>query len=155
MCLLLSTQLLFGCTNHEQLPISGLTVTIDPSQREELFNTLHSFADKHSFDFTFTDYGTNGQRFLVDLLRKDIKVLAVDRPEAPEMIRIDFYDQSFAYTPSETTINITAELASDLKMFLNEIPNVLITASNTELTSYQRKGLIVLFRLARSGGIEY
>jgi hypothetical protein len=36
--------------NREQLPIRSLKITIDPSQRDELFEQLRKFADKHSFD---------------------------------------------------------------------------------------------------------
>jgi hypothetical protein len=137
VCMFLGISSLLGCLslkkaaevagdNREQLPIRSFTITIDPSQREDLFNQLHKFADKHSFEFAFTDYGTNGARFLVEMLRNDIAILAVDIPKAPTMVSISFYDQSFATPVAEETLDKIDDLASDLKSFISEIPNVTI-----------------------------
>ena len=119
----------FGCLadNLEQLPIRSLTLTIDPKQREELFDQLHRFGDKHGFEFTFTDYGTNGKRFLVELLRKDINVSAVDIPDTSNMVSIGFYNHSFTNPIDEKTIETVDELFTELKSLLGEIPNVTIT----------------------------
>ncbi len=119
----------FGCLadNLEQLPIRSLTLTIDPQQREELFDQLHRFGDKHGFEFTLTDYGTNGKRFLVELLRKDINVLAVDIPDTSNMVVIGFYNHSFTNPVDEKTIETIDELFTELQSLLGEIPNVTIT----------------------------
>jgi hypothetical protein len=118
-----------GCLGDtlEQLPIRSLTPTIDPKQREELFDQLHRFGDRHSFEFTFTDYGTNGKRFLVELLRKDINVLAVDIPDTSNMVSIRFYNHSFTNPVDEKTIETVDELFTELQSLLGEIPNVTIT----------------------------
>ena len=136
--LFLSIFLLFGCLsvkdiievagdNREQLPIRSLTITIDPSQREVLFNELRKFADSHDFEFMMTDYGTNGDRFLVELLGNQIKILAVDIYQAPTMVSISFYDQRRANPVSEETLNIIDDLATDLKTSISDIPNTTIT----------------------------
>jgi hypothetical protein len=113
--------------NREQLPIRSLTITIDPSQREVLFNELRKFADSHDFEFMMTDYGTNGDRFLVELLGNQIKILAVDIYQAPTMVSISFYDQRRANPVSEETLNIIDDLATDLKTSISDIPNTTIT----------------------------
>jgi hypothetical protein len=119
---------LFGCVgdNLEQLPIRSLTLTIDPKQREELFDQLHRFGDKHGFEFTFTDYGTSGNDFLVELLRKDINVFAVDIPDTSTIVSIRFYNHNFVMPVDEKTMETIDELSTELKILLNEIPNVII-----------------------------
>jgi len=135
--LFLSTFLLWGCLslkqivevagdNQEQLPIRSLTITIDPKQRQELFDQLRKFADKQGFKFLISDYGTGGENFLVEMLSNHIKILADDTPKAPTMIAIDFYDETRASPVSEETLKTIDRLASDLKIFINEIPNVTI-----------------------------
>src|SRR5919197_2096244 len=112
-CLSLKKAVEVAGDNREQLPIRSFTITIDPSQREELFAQLHKFADKHGLEFAFTDYGTNGARFLVEILGKDIKILAVDIPKAPTMVSIRFYDQSLATPVADETFHKIDDLASD------------------------------------------
>jgi regulator of replication initiation timing len=159
-CLLLGIPFLVGCSNQGQSPIRSLTITIEPSQREELFDQLRRFADKHSFEYLFTDYGTNGQRFTVELLRKDIKILAVDVYKATEMVDIDFYDQSFATKASEDTMTNIDELATDLKTFLNEIPNGILTEQRKSLRitldESQREELFAqMEKLAKEYSLEF
>ena len=128
---------LFGCLslkqivevagdNQEQLPIRSLTITIDPDHREELFDQFRKFAHKHDFEFMITDYGTGGERFLVEMLGNHIKILAVDISKAPTMIAINFYDQTRVTPVREETIKTIDNLASVLKTFISEIPNVTI-----------------------------
>lgn len=137
-CLFLSTFLLWGCLsvkqiievagdNREQLPIRWLTITIDPGRRGELFDQLQKFADKHGFEFLMSDFGTGGERFIIEMLGNHIKILAVNIPESSTMVSIRFYDQSRANPVSEETTKTIDELVSDLKTFISEIPNVTIT----------------------------
>src|SRR5687768_7322422 len=119
LCLLLGMLFLSGCSinmkrvaeiatdNREQLPIRSLTITIDTGQREELFDQLREFAEKHGFEFLISDYGTGGEHFMVEMLGNHIKIIAVDIPKAPTMISIDFYDQNLVTpVPKETIESI-------------------------------------------------
>jgi len=135
---LLATLLLLGCLsmkqiveiagdNREQLPIRSLTLTIDPSQRDELFDQLRKLADKHNFEFLKSEFGPSGERFIIEMLGNHIKILADDTPKAPTIIAIDFYDQTRGNSVSEETVKKIDRLVSDLRTFLNEIPNVTIT----------------------------
>jgi len=112
--------------NREQLPIRSLRITIDPSQREDFFEQLQKFADKHAFDFKLSDYGTGGANFLVEILSEDIEILAVDIPKAPEMISVRFYDRRRSTPVSEETMDVINELAIDLENYIMEIPEITI-----------------------------
>ena len=126
-CLFLSTLFLFGCFNQEQLPIRRLTITIEPSQRKELFSQLQKFAEKHGFEYMTSDYGTGGERFIVELLNEQIKILVVDVPEAPSLVSVRFYDQTLANPVSQETLEIIDGLLIELESFISEIPSVTVT----------------------------
>lgn len=99
-------------------------MTIDESRREELFNQLRKFADKHDFEFHLDFYDPDEKIFLVAMYRDDLKILADHAPNDPTMISIDFYERDPANpTPKETV----EDLFSDLKRFISEIPGVTIT----------------------------
>ena len=123
----------FGCIgfaeiakkgSEGQAPIRRLRIIIDVNRREELFAQLREYADKHNFDFYLTFYDRDKQIFLVEMVREDLEIQAVDATDAPTMIKLDFYDKNSMHpTPKETV----DELISDLKSFISNIPNVTLT----------------------------
>lgn len=135
----MSIPLLLGCIlnirqlvevagdSRGQLPIRSLRVTIDPSQREELFEQFHKFADKHDFEIVISDYGTGFESYLVEMLRDDIQIIAGHSRPDPELVSVGFYNQKRATPIPEETIETINELVVDLESFIMEIPNVTIT----------------------------
>jgi hypothetical protein len=108
-----------------QPPIKSLYVTIDASQRQELFEQMRRFADKHAFEYNLTDYGGQGKYFLVEIRGDNIKILANETSRDLTSFEISF----FAPSPNDPIPNekILDELVIDLKSFINEIPNVTIS----------------------------
>lgn len=123
-CLNMKPNIEKGLSNPGNPPIRRLRIMIDVHQREELFAQLREFANKHAFEFHLTFYDRDKTIFLVELYREDLQILAADVPEAPKRINLRFLDQNPATPTSEETVD---ELFSDLKSFLDEIPNVTIT----------------------------
>ena len=113
--------------NRGQLPIRSLRVTIDPSQREELFEQFRKFAEKHGFKIEISDYGTGGENYLIWMLRDNIKIIAGHSRPDPELVSVGFYEQNRATPIPEETIETIDELVVDLMSFINEIQNVTIT----------------------------
>lgn len=107
-----------------QLPIRSLILTIDKSQREELFDQLRQFAEKHGFEFQLTDFNTNGENFQFWMSREDITITAANVPPDPKLVFIDFDRKYPGYPVDEEEVD---QLLNDLKSFINEIPNVTIT----------------------------
>ena len=108
-----------------QAPMRTLRVTIDRTQRQELFDQLHNFADKHAFEYSVTDYGGQGKHFLVYILGESIKILTVEASSNLDMFSIGFYVPSPGDPlPNQQTVD---DLVVDLKSFISEIPNVRIT----------------------------
>lgn len=122
-CLVLKPSLKGFLTNGENLPIKTLRITINESQRQELFDHLQKFADKHALKFTLTFYDSNKKIFLVAIYGDGFHISATAIPNDPKSIRIFFYNEGSTPTPQETVDN----LFNDLKSSVSEIPNVTIT----------------------------
>ena len=86
MCLSLGVLLFtLGCNmldtvnNSRSLePIRRFRLTIDKSQREELFAQFQKFAEKHKFEIDITDFNTNGEYFQVWMSGDGIQIVASD-----------------------------------------------------------------------------
>ena len=104
-------------------PVKRLRVTIDESQRKELFTQFQKFADKHTFKYVFSDYGTT-DHFLVELWGENILITASDDPGNSRSVSIFFSGKYSGSTVADETVD---ELLIELKSFLSEIPNVTIT----------------------------
>jgi hypothetical protein len=123
---------LFACVGmtklagpSSQAPIRTLRVTINKDQRQELFDRLQEFANKHVFSYSLTDYGGQGKYFLVDIRGTNIKILAHESSRDLTMFDISFY----ALSPGDPLPEkqIVDDLVVDLKSFIGKIPNIGIT----------------------------
>ena len=107
-----------------QAPIRSITMIIDKAQREELFDELRGFAEKHKFQHELTDFNTNGENFQFWMARDDLRIIVGDVPPDPTLVDVDFYAKYPGYPVNEETVD---ELFDELKSLLSEIPNVTIT----------------------------
>lgn len=121
---------ILGCTllnnaanEINQEPVRRLRITIEESQREDLFAQFQKFAEAHNFKIDITDFNTNGEHFQVWMSGDSIQIVASDIPRKPNEASIDFYGLYPGYPVDEETID---ELLTDLKSFIGEIPNVTI-----------------------------
>jgi hypothetical protein len=106
---------------NSQVPVRSLKATMDRNQSQELFDQLHRFADKHAFAYNLTDYGGQGEHFLVYIRGDKIKILTVEASRNLNVFSIRFYAPSPGDpVPAEQMVN---DLLADLKDFLSEIPN--------------------------------
>lgn len=110
--------------SNGQLPIRSLTMTIDKSQREELFKQLRIFADRHSFKYEFTDFNTNGENFQFWMVRDDMNITTANVSPDPKVVFIDFDRGDPGRPVNEKDVN---ELFTALKNLVSEIPTVTIT----------------------------
>jgi len=111
-----------------QAPIRELQITIDKSQKEELYLRLWKFADKHSFNILIRDVevkvGPSGKGFFIEMHRSDVKILAGGEPNAPIIVSMGFHNEDHANPASKQTVD---ELFNDLKSFVSQIPTVTIS----------------------------
>jgi hypothetical protein len=107
-------------------PVRSLTLTMDRSQREELFEQLQRFSDKQTSKFVLTEY-EQIDHFKIEIWGDDILITASDVPPDPSLVYIFFYGKNLGASVDEETVD---ELLNDLKSYINEIPNVMITEEN-------------------------
>ena len=107
-----------------QAPIIRITLIIDKSQREELFDKLRNFAEKHGFEYELTDFNTNGENFQFWISRDDLRIIASNVPPDATRVSVRFYAKYPGYPVDEKVVD---ELFNEVKSLISEIPNVTIT----------------------------
>lgn len=117
-------------------PVRTFTITIDKAQRQELLDELQRFADKHEARYAFADYGTT-DHFLVEIRGESILILAGAVPGESDLVDISFYGKLPGHVPDEEIVD---EWLHDLKSFINQIPNVMITEARKSLRITMDKG---------------
>lgn len=105
-------------------PVRRLRITIDESQREDLFAQFQKFAEKHGFEIQITDYGNRGEYFQVWMTHDNIQIISENAPGDARLFDVGFYGLYPGYPVDEEVVD---ELLNDLKSFISEIPNVTIT----------------------------
>ena len=113
-----------------QAPIKTLDITINASQREELFGKLRSFANDYAFKIIMRDVdvktGPSGKGFFVEMLRDDVYINVVGNPSAPIMISVNFHNSDPGHqTPKE----VVDKLCIDLEESLSNVTNLTVTQS--------------------------
>jgi len=109
--------------NPTDIPIRVVTVTIDQGQRELLFYQVQKFADKWRYAIRIAPLNSMSEDFRVDMWRYDIKVLGAYSNDYGEL------HLAFSYTESTRPVpeRYFDEEVSDLKSFIDEIPNATFT----------------------------
>jgi hypothetical protein len=124
---------IFGCIglvqiakkgSEGQAPIRALRITIDESERIELFAQLLEFSIEHDFRFLLRTAGPENDGFFIEMIRDDLEISASITRSDPKTVSVGFYDREPSNpTPKETV----DELVNDLQRFLSEIPDITIT----------------------------
>jgi hypothetical protein len=109
-------------SNPNNLPVKSLRIAIDVNQSKEFLDQLRKFADKHSLKFTISFYNAEKTSFFVVMYGNGFHINSTASPELSQDIGIYFLNEDLTPTPQETV----DELFTDLKSFINEIPNVTI-----------------------------
>jgi hypothetical protein len=101
-----------------------INVTIDLSQGQQLIEQSQKFADKHSFRFQIAYYRPNSTNFSVWMKRKDVELVIWNTMEDSNHYDVNFYNNDCLHPTVASDIE---DLASDLKLFISEIPSATIT----------------------------
>lgn len=110
-------------------PKKTLVFTIDLSEREKLFEQLTRFAEAHDFRIHIGSTTPAGDTFSITMSRKDVKVWG-DNVLSPREYDIAFYDTDPTKPVSD---EIIGNLFNDLKRYISEIPNTIITEQRKSL----------------------
>jgi hypothetical protein len=109
--------------NLVKAPVRIVSITLDQSQHEQLFEQLRKFAAKHDLEIQIAPVDPTGEKFLVEMWNEDIEVTGLDSND-PGLFEMGFYN---TYEERPVPISVFDELVEDLKGFIEEIPNTTFT----------------------------
>jgi len=104
-------------------PVRNVSITIDPSQREELFAQIRKFASKWKYAILIDPSSLNPENFSIYLWRYDMRA-AADYPIGPGRLAISFFYTDPASPVPEKFFD---EEIADLEIFISEIPGATFT----------------------------
>jgi hypothetical protein len=105
-------------SSSRKLPTRKVTITIDISHRQEFFDQMRKFADKHDFTILIDAQPSGAEDFLIYMTREDIEISGLN-VFAPGEYRLGFYDANRRQPAPKSVLD---DLVSDLKRFVNEVP---------------------------------
>jgi hypothetical protein len=97
----------------------SVVITIDTSHRQEFFDQLRKFADKHDFKILIDTRSSGSEDFLIEMTREDIEISGANVFAAGEY-QLGFYHADLLHPAPESTFD---DLISDLESFINEVPD--------------------------------
>ena len=104
-------------------PIRNVSITIDPSQRDELFTQIQKFSEKWNYAILIDPSSLNPEKFDIYLWRFDMRA-AGTYPTDPGTLSIGFFYTDPASPVPEEYFD---EEIADLEVFISEIPGVTLT----------------------------
>ena len=107
-------------SSSRQLPRRKVDITIDTSHRQEFFDQLRKFADKHDFTILIDAQPSGAEDFLIYMTREDI-VISGANPFALGEYKLGFYDADRDHPTA--TESVLDDLVNDLKSFISEVPS--------------------------------
>ena len=100
-------------------------ITMDESQREELFAQMRKLADEHSLEFNLS-LSSDKSVFHVEIQGEGFHMTSDPVVGSPKEISITFF-LDYHKAPTSTSVETVEELFDELKRLLGEIPIVTIT----------------------------
>ena len=108
---------------NSQAPARSLSVIIEKSQQDQLFEQFQKFSEKHGFKFSTRGSGLSDELVIIYMARQDI-LIGASNPFEPEVFRVNLRRIYPEYPVDDATFDA---LLIDMKRFLEEIPNITIT----------------------------
>jgi hypothetical protein len=108
---------------YQKYPRRTIVVQIEVSQQELLFDEMRKFADDQGFAIRIAPTTPTGVDYSIEMWRQDVMILAFNNSD-PAMFRFSFFDTDSAILQPEFVLS---SLEGELKNYINEIPNVMIS----------------------------
>jgi hypothetical protein len=97
----------------------SVIITIDINRRQEFFDQLRKFAEKHGFAIQIDTLASSDEEFQIYMTRDDVFISGATA-FALEEYYIGFYDRDNVHFTPDAVFD---DLASELERFVSEIPN--------------------------------
>jgi len=128
--------LLSNCTNsikqdtfdyNTQLPIRSMEITIDPIRRNDFFDAIKFFAEKHGFAIRIAKIHPDYEDYTIQMYRSDYKLYG-SNPFLAEVFDLSFYEMG----PH------TREIPSSyLDLLMNDFKNIITGVPNSKFIEIQ------------------
>ena len=106
------------------LPIRVLSVKVEVRHRQELFDQLQKFAEKHDFRISIREVQVVPDGIFIQMNRSDLEIDSSSYASDPTLLDFAIHDRDLDHpTPKD----IVDDLFNDLRKFISEVPNVVIT----------------------------
>ncbi len=102
----------------------SLQITLDESQREELFAQMRKLADEHSLEFQLS-LSSDKTLFHAEIYGEGFHITTDPVVGSPREISTVFFID-YHKAPTSTSLETVDELSNELKSLLGEIPNAMI-----------------------------
>ncbi len=102
----------------------SLRITLEESQREELFAQMRKLADEHSLDFTVS-FSSDKTLFHVEIQGEGFHITSDPVVGSPREISTIFFID-YHESPTSASLETVDTLSDELKSLLGEIPNATI-----------------------------
>ena len=103
----------------------SLQITLDESQREELFAQMRKLADEHSLEFTLS-FSSDKTLFHLEIQGEGFHITSDPVVGSPREILITFFID-YEKVPTPASLEVIDKLFDELKSRLSQNPNVKIT----------------------------
>ncbi len=134
ICLLLGVLFyLLGCINTEMATPQALkyprearrsvSITIDTSQRLQLFDQLRKFSNKHGFSILIDTRSSGPDDYFISITGGDIEIDGANAFVLEEY-ELGFYDIDLLHAAPDSDFD---DLISDLQSFIDEVPGATFT----------------------------
>lgn len=97
----------------------SVVITIDTSHRQEFFDQLRKFADKHEITILIDTQPSGTEDFLIYMTRRDIEISGAN-VFSPGEYQFGFYHADLLHPAPESVFD---DMVSDLESFINKVPN--------------------------------
>ena len=105
---------------NSQMPVKSLVLVVEQKHRENLYNQLKKYADKHGLEYAFADFGTDGEHVQVSMAGANIEIITNVYQESPNKFFANFYPRNIGDPPPD---NID-EWVGDFINFVKEVPDI-------------------------------
>jgi hypothetical protein len=103
----------------------SLRITLDESQREELFAQMRKLADEHSLEFQLS-LSSDKTLFHAEIHGEGFHITSDPVVGSPREISTVFFID-YHKAPTSTSLETVDELSDELRSLLGKIPNVMIS----------------------------
>lgn len=118
---LLLLLVILGCNvlypnDNRQEARRGVTITIDPSRRQEFFDQLHKFAEANGFSILIDTLSSSDEDFQIYMRRKDV---IISGASLSNEYQLGFSDVTTQPPVPETVYDY---LVNELERYVSEVP---------------------------------